>query len=364
MKSSRPARGAFSLVEMLVVIGIISILAALLLPALNKGMMKARQIQCVSRLKQVGIGFHSFANSHNSRFPMQVPRTDGGSQEFVQAGLNIKGDFYFSFRHFQVLSNELADPKILVCPADTKREAAASFAQLQNQNLSYFVAVTAKYDEPTTMLAGDRNIKDVYNGPATILRSGNLPNLKWSEEMHQFRGNILFSDGHVDETTQRKLTDLGRQFQYYPLVMPDVSPAAGGAQPTRLPPGRQTYPNYTPQPAASTPATPPSFATPQFRPQTYAANSRPEQKVAAPPQAKATPPVTPPAIQTDVAPEPDFPEDRPAASPVKPRSHYSYWGLLLLLLALLGARRLLRRKPAPKLVPTPAQPEHFGSGYM
>ena len=45
-----------------------------------------------------------------------------------------------TFRHFQVMSNELSTPKILACPADT-RAAANNFFRLKNQNVSYFVGL-------------------------------------------------------------------------------------------------------------------------------------------------------------------------------------------------------------------------------
>src|SRR6185312_14124691 len=80
---------AFTLVEMLVVIAIIGILAALLLPALGKGKERARRIQCISNLNELGIGFQIFAHDHGSKFPMQVPISDGGSMEFVTAGESI-----------------------------------------------------------------------------------------------------------------------------------------------------------------------------------------------------------------------------------------------------------------------------------
>ncbi|MCX6924359.1 MAG: hypothetical protein NT154_14265, partial [Verrucomicrobia bacterium] len=41
--------------------------------------------------------------------------------------------------HFQVLSNELSDPKILVCPADTGKPPAADFSRLQALNVTYQV---------------------------------------------------------------------------------------------------------------------------------------------------------------------------------------------------------------------------------
>ncbi len=66
--SKRPGT-AFTLVELLVVIAVIGILAALLLPSLAQGKQKALQTQCVSNLKQIGIAIHMYAGENHDTLP-------------------------------------------------------------------------------------------------------------------------------------------------------------------------------------------------------------------------------------------------------------------------------------------------------
>jgi prepilin-type N-terminal cleavage/methylation domain-containing protein/prepilin-type processing-associated H-X9-DG protein len=65
----RSPRQAFTLIELLVVISIIAVLAALLLPAINLARSSARTIQCLSSMRQVGMGMQGYADDNAGRLP-------------------------------------------------------------------------------------------------------------------------------------------------------------------------------------------------------------------------------------------------------------------------------------------------------
>jgi prepilin-type processing-associated H-X9-DG protein len=117
----------------LVVISIISILAAILLPALARAREAARRVSCSSNLRQIGITFIMFANENNDRLPPGHPNEMWGSKDmtFGDEAVIITPGIYprrlvrnnYIFDAKKLYPNYLDSLEVLVCPSGLARRS-------------------------------------------------------------------------------------------------------------------------------------------------------------------------------------------------------------------------------------------------
>jgi prepilin-type N-terminal cleavage/methylation domain-containing protein/prepilin-type processing-associated H-X9-DG protein len=113
----RQASHGFTLMELMVVIGILAVLMALLLPALSRAKAKANQITCLNNNRQMLLASSMYANDHEDEYP---PRWRGTNT--------------WPFK----LKPYYANWKIIACPSDSFG-VTGWFSNDQNPNRSYLI---------------------------------------------------------------------------------------------------------------------------------------------------------------------------------------------------------------------------------
>ncbi len=124
---------AFTLIELLVVISIISLLMAILVPALGKVKDNARRVVCGSSLHQIGISLGTYSAQNRGKLPKPVPndrdpfkyhhyfRDTSNSGNFVLVGNSFSkkyiGQKITQTALFALIADKLLNPEFLFCPA-------------------------------------------------------------------------------------------------------------------------------------------------------------------------------------------------------------------------------------------------------
>jgi hypothetical protein len=96
---------------------------------------RAQRINCENNLKQIGVSFRTWALDNADRYPCNVATNAGGAMEVCVTGAD--GFVNDPAPIFQVMSNELSIPLILVCPHDKSKKAAPNFPTLTASNITY-----------------------------------------------------------------------------------------------------------------------------------------------------------------------------------------------------------------------------------
>jgi prepilin-type N-terminal cleavage/methylation domain-containing protein/prepilin-type processing-associated H-X9-DG protein len=177
MRISKFNRG-FTLIELLVVIAIIGILAGILLPVLSRARESARKTQCMSNVKQIGMGLIMYANENSETFPSSTASNPS------MASINLLYDTYIS------------DNKVFNCPSDTTVTAAtnAGMSVSTSGGSEYFTSAQCSYGY-------DRSHSQADDADVALLadRPPSSPDATTSTTNHNGRGqNVVYVDGHVE----------------------------------------------------------------------------------------------------------------------------------------------------------------------
>ena len=165
---------AFTLIELLTVIAIISILAALLLPVLARSKGAGRAAACLSNLHQIGLALQIYIQDNGNRLPTMYDRpvNTGGTNVFTGPAPDL------------VLSNNVGSVKVFACPADDQNyfsQTGSSYAWnvlLNGQAADHLRMFGQAYAPETIPLFSDKEPFHNRVNPAKGI-------------------NYLYADGHI-----------------------------------------------------------------------------------------------------------------------------------------------------------------------
>jgi len=188
-------RVGFTLVELLVVLAVLGILAAILFPAFARSRENARAASCAARLKQVGLALMQYEADFDGIYPtagatVLWDETDPGT------GMGP---------WMQQIDPYVKSRQMYKCPSDSRSEysyfLSARAAYLEK---GQFAPISAKRvvfadkfvlaGETGDFLVEDAD-KDDYSQNCVGGPANGEPAMKWQQ--HNGRQNILFADGHV-----------------------------------------------------------------------------------------------------------------------------------------------------------------------
>jgi prepilin-type N-terminal cleavage/methylation domain-containing protein/prepilin-type processing-associated H-X9-DG protein len=202
------SRNAFTLIELLVVVAVIGILASLLLPAVAGAKQRARATQCLSNLKQIGVGAQIYAHENDNQLQLDALIPGSTSWATILAtnvGLHTHNVFLcpaykpFNWENWLNVYGIRRDP-----PAKCVRGPAGVFFRVDCvSNPTEFLLI----GDTTSQAQGGFTARQYYffrvASPLRIIHA-----------RHFRRANGLFLDGHVEPCNQPRLESLGITAEY------------------------------------------------------------------------------------------------------------------------------------------------------
>lgn len=188
MNPHRPSGGppAFTLIELLTVVVIIGLLAALLLPAIGSTREKGRRVRCAGNLRQIGQGIALFATDNVGAVPYRTNGLDRANTSFALLSNHLAR----SVGVWRCPSDRRAAPVVTGYAALAATTNAASYSHSRRMTWSSTSDSMITFDRVGTSITGFELLEPT-NGTAGAT---------WDRSNHQSAGNSLFGDGRVQLT--------------------------------------------------------------------------------------------------------------------------------------------------------------------